>query len=92
METMTYETSATSHAANDLVLAVLNESTQYRLRCDLARLDMEGEPVAGAWRDMVREEAAVLTARFGTKYTRADIHEAAKLVRAASIQHVQEAA
>jgi len=86
----TYETGATTRAANDLVLTVLNESTQYGLRLDLARLDMEGEPVAGAWRDMVREEAEVLSARFGTVYPRAAIHEAARLVRAASIEHVRE--
>ena len=86
----TFETGAHSAAANDLVLTVLNEATQYGLRCDLARLDMAGEMIGAAWQDMVREEAAVLSARFGTRYPRAAICEAARLVRAASIEHVRE--
>lgn len=85
-----YETGATTHAANDLVLTVLNEGTQYRLRLDLARLDMAGDMIGSAWVDMVREEADVLSARFGTRYPRAAICEAARLIRAASIEDVSE--
>lgn len=85
-----FETGATSAAANNLVLSVLNDGNVYedREHCGFAML--QGSNHHLSFRDLANNEAAKQRHQFGSKFKAAEISEAAKLIQADTIAHCLE--
>lgn len=82
-----FETGATSAAANNLILSVLNDGKVYNARKHAIRASLVG--ASSGIVDFVKAEAAKQR-RMGTRFKPAEIAEAAKIVQADTMQHVFE--
>ncbi len=88
---MTFETGATTHAANDLVLTTMNEGSIYQDRLHIIRAAMQSRPhhLGMTMRDLVANIAKRERAR-GGKFSATAITEAARLVHVRTLDEVCE--
>lgn len=86
----TFETSATTAEANNLVLSVLNNGDIYQTRLHCARAALQGSSHRElTFKGLVTDEA-VKQRKIGSKFRPQHITEAAKLVQADTIREVLE--
>lgn len=76
----TYETGATTHAANNLVLPVMNDGAVYETRKKIARAALRGASYNGQTMRALCEAEAQKQRKDGGKFKAADISEAARIV------------
>lgn len=85
-----FETGASTAAANNLVLSVLNDGAAYETRKNCGFAELQGAKHGRhSFAELVRNEAAKQRAS-GSKFSAAAISEAAGLVRAQTIAHCLE--
>lgn len=85
-----FETGATTAAANNLVLSVLNDGATYETRKHCGFAELQGTTHGShSFIGLVRNEAEKQRAN-GSKFPAASIGEAARLVRAQTITHCLE--
>lgn len=88
----TFETGATTAAANNLVLSVLNDGAVYRNRLHCAWAELQGAKHGDyTFRSITNDEAIKQRRNFGSKFKAAEITEAAKIIRADTLQECTEA-
>jgi hypothetical protein len=86
----TFETGATTAAANNLVLSVMNDGAVYKDRKHIIFAALQGSTHLGiAMRDIVQREAEKQR-KGGAKFPAASISEAAKIVYAQTLTHCLE--
>jgi len=86
----TFETGATTAAANNLVLSVLNDGAIYMCRLHIGFAELQNTSHQDiTWRDLCAAEATKQRT-IGGKFKAAEISEAAKLVRAATLESCKE--
>lgn len=85
-----FETGATNHATNELVLGVLNDGQVYqdRLHCGFAML--QGANHRMTFKDIATDEANKQRKEFGSKFKPQEITEAVKLIQKDTIEHCIE--
>lgn len=85
-----FETGATNHATNEIVLGVLNDGQIYqnRLHCGFAML--QGAKHRITFKDIVTDEANKQRREFGSKFKPQEITEAVKLIQKDTIEHCIE--
>ena len=87
MENTTFETGATTAAANNLVLSVLNDGAVYHDRLHIGFAMLQGASHKGmTFRDLANNEANNQRTSFGSKFKAAEISEASKIIQQDTLQ------
>ena len=81
MQTTSYETGATSHSANNLILSVENDGCYYKaIQANAFRI-LAGNNLMRTFREIVTEEANKQRVEFGSKFKPQEIAEAACIIQ-----------
>lgn len=85
-----FETGATSLAANDLILSVMNDGDKYQSRIDSARRILEGIKPNRSFREIANDEANEQRKNFYAKFKQQEITEAGKIIQSLTISSILE--
>ena len=89
MQNFTFESGASTHQANNLVLSVLNGGNVYTARINAAKRIIAGYEPVRSFRDIVVDEAKKQRQQ-GTRFKPEHISEATKIIREDTIYNVLE--
>lgn len=88
---MDFETGASTHGANDLVLTVMHDGAIHADRCHIGFAMLQGASHRGmTFRGLCDDAARSMRQRFGSKYKPAEISEAGRIVESETIAHCLE--
>lgn len=87
---MTYETGATTHGANNLVLSVMNDGAVYKDRMHVITAMLQGSTHGNHTIGTIVQNEARKQRLTGCKFPAKDISEAVKLITVQSIDHWKE--
>lgn len=87
---ITYETGATSAAANNLVLSVLNDGDIYNDRCHIGFAMLQGASHHGLTFRNLAEAEAMRQRSTGSRFKPAEITEAGKIIERDTLRHCLE--
>lgn len=88
---MSFETGASTHEANNLVLSVMNDGAIYKDRLHVIFAFMQSASHHGMTiQDIVKSEAMKQRKEFGSKFNARDITEAARLIHDQTLTHCIE--
>lgn len=87
VQTVTFESGASTQQANNLVLSVLSDGDVYKVRIDAAKRIIAGHEPMRSFRDIVADEACKQR-RQGSRFRPEHISEAAKIVLEDTINDV----
>ena len=81
-----YETDASTHAANDLILTVMHDGDTYQQRRQMAKAHLIGKDQSRAMRDLVKATAQRMRRDLGSTDPAAAITEAARILLADQVR------
>ena len=85
-----FETGATSSAANNLILSVMNDGSIYNQRIDAGKRILQGIHPIISFREMAVSEASKQRSSFGLKFKPQEITEAGKIIQDLTIDSILE--
>lgn len=85
-----FETGATSLAANNLILSVMNDGDKYQSRIDAAKRIIEGKEPVESFREITNKEAKRQRAEFYLKFKPQEITEAGRIIQDHTISGILE--
>ena len=85
-----FETGATSSAANNLILSVMNDGNLYQSRIDVAKRILEGIEPYKSFREIANDEAKKQRQKFYARFKPQEITEAGKFIQDLTISNILE--
>ena len=85
-----FETGATSSAANNLILSVMNDGNLYQSRIDAAKQILEGKEPYKSFREIANDEAKKQRQKFYARFKPQEITEAGKIIQDLTISNILE--
>jgi len=85
-----FETGATSPAANNLILSVIDDVNVYQSSIDAAKRMLEGIDPIKSFRDLANDEAKKQRQKFSAKFKQQEITEAGRIIQSLTLNSILE--